>query len=243
MNKFLQMFFSALVVQALFTLVYSSVSQAEEMRITRMISLTHHGITWTFDREVEVGQFVNGDYYVIGACIVIDIDPKPKSGRNGSTVNLGIAWNKSPFDDRAPGKRFDSANYLSLPISLKPNDSLISSVSVVEPKQRASVLVPNGREKAASGVRSYSVLTCLEAPVRPDAFCPAYCVGDKTIYYANDLKRDLLPALEPLTHMADPDLFIWMYQRPWMEVCFSNFDAAAEYQAQYGRETSRAFGE
>ena len=232
----------ASVLLMMFTLFCSSILQAAETRTTPMTSLTQHGITWTFDREVEVGQFVNGDYYVIGACTVVDINPKPANGRNGSTVNLGITRNKSPFDDRAPGKRFDPTNYLPLPISLKPNDSLISSVSVAEIKQRPGVLIPNGREKTLSGVRSYSVLTCLAEAVRADAFRPPYCVGDKTIYYANDLKRELLPALASVEHMANSDLFIWMYQRPWMEVCFFNFDAAAEYQAQYGRETSRAFG-
>jgi hypothetical protein len=233
---------SICTVLAIAFLCMSQVTQATERKMKRMISLTQHGITWTFDREVEVGQFVNGDCYVIGACFVVDIDPKPENGRNGSTVNLGINHMRSPFDDRTQGKRFDPENYLSLPISLKPNDSLISSVSVIKKKQRPSILVPNGREKALSAVRSYSVLTCLDTAVSADAFRPAYCVGDKTIYYANDLKRDLLPKLEPVEYMPNPDLFIWMYQRPWMEVCFFNFDAAAEYQAQYGRETSRAFG-
>jgi hypothetical protein len=234
----LQLALSALAL----SLCCQRVTQAAETNTRRLRSLTQYGITWTFDREVEVGQFVNGDYYVIGACTVVEIDPAPVDGRNGSTINLGVDRNRSPFDDRAQGNRFDAANYQSPPIVLKPNDSLISSVSVNTRRQRPSVLVPSGREKALSGVRSYSVLTCLPAAVRRDAFRPAYCVGDKTIYYANDLNRDLLPRLEPVENTANPDLFIWMYQRPWMEVCFFNFDAAAEYQAQYGRETSRAFG-
>ena len=91
-------------------------------------------------------------------------------------------------------------------ISVKPNDSLISSVSVENTKQRPSILVPNGREKALSAVRSYSVLTCLESAVRADVFRPAYCAGDKTIYYANDLRRDLLPELEPVENTANSDL-------------------------------------
>jgi len=215
-------------------------SLGAEMR--KVESLTQYGITWTFDREVEVGQFVNGDYYVIGACTVVDIDPKPANGRNGSTVNLGIDRNKSPFDDRVNGNKFDPANFLSPPIRLRPNDSLISSVSVAKQRERPGVLSPNGREKALSGVRSYSVLTCLEAAVSADAFRPSYCEGEKPIYHADALRRELLPNLAPVENSANSDLFIWMYQRPWMEVCFFNFDAAAEYQSQYGRETSRAFG-
>ena len=29
-------------------------------------SISKDGVTWTFDRPMPVGQFVNGDYYVVG---------------------------------------------------------------------------------------------------------------------------------------------------------------------------------
>src|SRR5689334_7745850 len=33
-------------------------------------SLSQYGITWTFDRPVRTGQFVNGDWYVVGPVTV-----------------------------------------------------------------------------------------------------------------------------------------------------------------------------
>ena len=68
-------------------------------------SVTQYGITWTFDKKVPVGQFINGDYYVVGPVTITAIDPKPLFGaevpanerdmgekptgavRNGSTLN------------------------------------------------------------------------------------------------------------------------------------------------------------
>jgi len=43
-------------------------------------SVSQYGITWTFDRPVPVGQFINGDWYVVGPVTVTAIDPKPLVG-------------------------------------------------------------------------------------------------------------------------------------------------------------------
>src|ERR1017187_9899434 len=43
-------------------------------------SVSQWGITWTFDKPAHVGQFVNGDFYVVGAVTVVKIDPKPLYG-------------------------------------------------------------------------------------------------------------------------------------------------------------------
>src|ERR1035437_3947073 len=50
-------------------------------------SVSQYGITWTFDKTTPVGQFITGDYYVVGAVTITTIDPAPKPGRNGSMLN------------------------------------------------------------------------------------------------------------------------------------------------------------
>ena len=40
-------------------------------------SISKDGITWTFSQAVPVGQFVNGDYYVVGPVTITAIDPAP----------------------------------------------------------------------------------------------------------------------------------------------------------------------
>ncbi|MEX0745706.1 MAG: hypothetical protein WD118_08890 [Phycisphaeraceae bacterium] len=43
-------------------------------------SVSQYGITWTFEEPARVGQFVNGDWYVVGPVTIEAIDPKPLWG-------------------------------------------------------------------------------------------------------------------------------------------------------------------
>jgi hypothetical protein len=57
-------------------------------------------ITWTFDKPARVGQFINGDYYVVGPVTVTLIDPKPLWGDEiKQTINIrnagGMDWTKA----------------------------------------------------------------------------------------------------------------------------------------------------
>ncbi len=44
-------------------------------------SVSQWGITWTFDRPARVGQFINGDFYVVGPVTVVKLNPAPKYGK------------------------------------------------------------------------------------------------------------------------------------------------------------------
>jgi hypothetical protein len=43
-------------------------------------SISEYGITWTFEKPARSGQFVNGDWYVVGPVTVVKIDPAPRFG-------------------------------------------------------------------------------------------------------------------------------------------------------------------
>jgi len=62
-------------------------------------SVTQYGITWTFDRPYRVGQFINGDWWVVGPVIIKDIDPK--TGTCG--LAHGTMLNPKPGVDRGEG--------------------------------------------------------------------------------------------------------------------------------------------
>jgi hypothetical protein len=67
---------------------------------------SQHGITWTFDKPVPVGRFVNGDYYVVGPVTVVSITPAPVWGedaRDGSVLNQPPNAGYSGFDSRSAG--------------------------------------------------------------------------------------------------------------------------------------------
>ena len=213
-------------------------------------SVSQHGITWTFDKPARIGRFVNGDYYVVGATAVVSIAPAPTWGedaRNGSVLNVPPSPGKSGFDSRSPGGRYDERMRARLPISMKPGDALLSSISV-NPRSIPNALRPSDRN--LSPVGTISALTCVGEPLPSDAFRPSYCDREQKVYLARNLRREVLPRLprEGIAFRLEQggsftvEDFANRFQRPWLDVCFFHFDAPAQYQVQYGREAGRAVG-
>jgi hypothetical protein len=213
-------------------------SKTENLQLTDTIS--QYGITWKFSQKVRVGQFVNGDYYVLGPATIVEITPKPENGRNGSCLNVS-AIEKIGFDERIPHGRYDSTLFLKPPITLKPGDTLLSSSSLQEIRTMPPMLWRIGKD-LRTPVKTVAALTCLSAPVPPDAFRPSYAKGEKNIYLARNLRRDLLPRLPPVE--KTPSLSEWarIFQRPWVDVVMDEFGAPLENMPAYGREFARAVG-
>lgn len=46
--------------------------------LEQRMSVSQYGITWTFATAVPVGQYINGDRYVVGPVTIMMIDPKPR---------------------------------------------------------------------------------------------------------------------------------------------------------------------
>jgi len=76
-------------------------------------SVTQSGITWTFDKPYEVGQFANSDWWVLGPVQITAITPEFTGKRNGWQVNP-IDTVHQGYDNRAPD--FDAKLIPSLPI-------------------------------------------------------------------------------------------------------------------------------
>jgi len=210
-------------------------------------SVSQHGITWKFDGKVPVGQFVNGDYYVVGTATIVSITPKPEYGRNGSVLNLPNDPSKSGFDNRVSEGRYDPGLTVQLPVRLRPGDALISTISVKAVGELPAPLRP--QDKSISPVRVAAVLTCLDSAIPRDAFRPSYGDRKQKIFLARNLKVDSLPNLARVTGGLDydsrpPSPADWaeMFRRPWLDVCFFGFDAPIEYMPNYGREIGRATG-
>ena len=214
----------------------------------RASSITKDGITWTFSERVPVGQFVTGDYYVVGPVTITAIDPAPTTSSpylNGSVLNLPTANGKSGFDSRLNDGRdeswwFDPSLRAYAPITLKPGDALVSSISQGQIHSLPEVM--RASDHSASPVQSVSVLTVLRAAPSAGAFRPSYCDRNQTIYVAGALKRDLLPSLAPPNPAGTPSLaqFEAWYRRPWIDTNAFLFDAPAEYMPSYGQHIAFA---
>lgn len=226
-------------------------------------SVSQYGMTWTFDKPAHVGQFVNGDFYVVGPVTVKKIDPKPLYGaqiprnqldhmdkerkeeqrvRNGFMLNPPAAMKVSY--DSGVRNWFDPSLIQKLPVAMKPGDSLVTTISM----PKGLVLNAPLRNKIERGVedsspiRTAAVLTCVPEPLPADAFRPAFCDRGQKIYLARDLKRELLPKAAAVKNMADVKLYTRFTQRPWVGTCFFGFEEPVENMPSYGLEYGRVAG-
>jgi hypothetical protein len=82
----------------------------------------------------------------------------------------------------------------------------------------------------------------VKEPLPPDAFRPAYCDRQAKIYFARDLKRDLLPTAAVGQHAPDVKLYTGFTQKPWVATGFFAFEQPIENMPMYGREYGRVVG-
>jgi hypothetical protein len=211
-------------------------------------SITKDGITWTFSQPVPVGQFVNGDYFVVGPVTITAIDPPPTTSApymNGSVVDLPTANGKSGFDSRLNDGTdeswwFDATLRSYPPISLKAGDSIVSSISLAQIHSVPEIM--RATDTSVSPVATTSVLTVVAAAPSADAFRPSYCDRGQTMYHAGALQRNLLPSLAPPNPSQTPALaqFETWYRQPWIDTNAFLFDAPANYMPSYGQHIAFA---
>jgi len=229
-------------------------------------SITKDGVTWTFAQPILAGQFVNGDYFVVGPATVTAIDPPPMNAApylNGSVVNLPTADAKSGFDQRYndgvdQSWWFSASDRSYPPLALTPGSALVSAVSL--PTCTAGACpgggtcggtntcqlpeVMSSSNAATSPVSSYSVLTVLSAVPAADAFRPSYCDRTQSLYYAHNVQRGLLQSLAPPNPSSTPALaqFESWFRRPWIDTPGFGWDAPASYMPAYGAQVGSAVG-
>jgi hypothetical protein len=226
--------------------------------------VTQYGITWTFDKPARVGQFVNGDFYVVGPVTVVKIDPKPLYGAEIPDAELGSMDKERKVEQRVrngfmlnpPAQKkvaydsgirnwFDASLIQKLPVSMKPTDSLVSTISMPAGVTLVTELGRNNDtrgEEDASPIRTAAILTCVAAPLPPDAFRPGFTDPEKKVYFSHDLKRELLPTVEAVKGLPDIKLYVRYTQRPWVGTCFFGFEIPVENMPWYGLEHGRVSG-
>jgi len=185
-------------------------------------SVSQYGITWTFDKQYQVGQFVTGDWWVIGPVAVTAIAPQPiqgvDMGRNGSMINPRFG-DAQGYDGRtnAPWKSYDSSLCALPPFTLYPGDSLVSCISLTDDE-----LTYNG-----TFVKTAAVLTVVDTPQQVDSFRPPFCrptrvpqsANDPLIFATTQIQWDLLPRLPiaPITAAPEVSSCIDAVHRPWID--------------------------
>jgi hypothetical protein len=227
-------------------------------------SVTQYGITWTFDKPYNVGQFVTGDYWVVGPVTITGVSPAPGPSassangvvksrygataliddnrlRHGSMI-VQKASDKEGFDSRP--KNFDPSLTTVYPCTLQPNQSLVSTISneTFPVDALDAPLLFTAEKKGALCLNSAAILTSLDKAPPGDAFRPPYAGSDKPIYETKNLQWAILPKLQPAGTVPSWSDFERYFQRPWLDninAWFYQFTMPNENQPTYGREWSR----
>ncbi len=182
-------------------------------------TIEQHGITWTFARPVECGQFANGDWWVLGPVEIVAITPpsRGENGRigNGSMLNpdptsLRQGYDNKMFGDDAAA-RFDPAANVAFevtrehPLQLAAGTSLVSTISVAAPG-------------AMPQLETAAVLTCVASAPPANAFRPPYCGTDKTCRWTTDrLDLGRLANLQPVHGAPSLGDLTERFARPWLD--------------------------
>lgn len=240
----------------------SGAAAGAESTLPLRSSVSQFGITWTFDKPAPVGQFVNGDFYVVGPVTVSSIEPRTligpevpegevssaerKNVRHGYFVRNGSMLNPPPSRvsalDSGIRNYFKPERLAAVPVKMAPGDCLLSSISLRNGEKPSFPYHSDGArgQHDNSPVKTAAILTCVAEEQPADAFRPSY--GDRSgkVYLARNLKRDLLKNY-PLTKDS-PNLQRWIrvFERPWVNPCFFGFEHPMENMPHYGQWVGQA---
>jgi hypothetical protein len=223
--------------------------------------VTQYGITWTFAQPVQIGRFVNGDFYVVGPVEVTGITPRPlwgtevvdlinkeqvredafpgKQARNGSALNPPARSKTGGFDSRIPSGRYDPALFAHLPVHMQAGDALVSTIS----RPNSEITKFGGQH--VDPLRVAAVLTCVAEPFPWDAFRPSYCdIHNSKVHLARNLKRNLLLNLPRVPHAPRTlGTYIDAFAKPWLDTVEFGFAAPRENLPHYGQLMAQVEGE
>jgi len=227
-------------------------------------AVTQHGITWRFERDHETGQYVNGDYWVVGPVRVVEISNAlhadgftPGAGQDGSMINPPTT-DKQGYDDSLvsyvpvlnvshPGGQPISAEN---PLRLKVDSSLVSAVSwLYRSKDDTEPGCPrfNGGTKTPRPVlRAAAILTCVKVPPAPGSFRPPYCGTEKSSrFHVRELKMNRLKNLAPVGDTPDHAGLEEAFAHPWIDHVnqyLGAFVHPSENMPEYGQFIAQTMG-
>jgi hypothetical protein len=162
---------------------------------TMRSSVKQMDITVTFDREYPVGQFVNGDFFVVGNPTVVSISPQWDGQRHGAMVNPATG-NRQGY--HAPLSGYDASLNVAarLPHQLKPGDSLVATWGWLASDPGAPEVSGSiGQDAPRPSLKQAMVVTVLDAPPPVGSFRPPYAGTWKPTFNAAALDRARLPNL------------------------------------------------
>jgi len=217
---------------------------------TMASSVSQHGITWYFDQEHEVGQYANGDWWVLGPVTITRITPESAQvdGRwqNGTQVNPAADGNRRThgYDERAHSSTYD--DNLNVDPGRTGESLSLSTGSVV--KSISLDPLPDNWHNNAPRISDLAILTVVERVPPAGAFRPAPWAASKVSNWSEtQLNYSVLQSLEPVE--SAPDIVERSEQmlRFWNEQFAGTWTQSAvkarNHQPSYGSDQARELGD
>lgn len=207
-------------------------------------SVSQFGITWNFSQDRPVGQYVNGDWWVVGPVTIISITPASTRDATGWTKN-GTMVNPLPTT-RSVGQGFDSsvnfgtwyAQSLNVapsktgsPLVVPGGSSVVSSISVGSPNTTI----------AYSQFELQLILTVVVSAPPAGAFRPPPTGTDKSHYWnKTDLNYGILQKLTPTASALPLSTVESYFEKPWMAIAEGDSVQAMspKQMPNYGRDAA-----
>lgn len=145
-------------------------------------SVSQYGITWTFSEDRPVGQFVNGDWWVVGPVTITAIStPDDYPGRSyGAMLNARPRTSQGILPWAHSGDLpYDAAKNLraQLPFLVSAGNTICSVTASADPGNVTEW------KKQKTLFKEFAVLTVVAQAPAPGSFRPPYSGTDKTIKY------------------------------------------------------------
>ncbi len=166
-------------------------------------NVSQWNITWFFDRCYRVGQFVNGDWWVVGPVNIVRITPDNYTNSSGTTPASLHGWMVNPGKEVHPLKDWTTAAFDSRTgyvfggistynASLMPSLPYLASGNLSLVKVRSA---PYNNGVCFSCILDASILTVLDSMPPTDAFRPPFSSTEKPLYLVRNLQTQFLPSL------------------------------------------------
>lgn len=190
-------------------------------------SVSKGSITWTFDGSYTVGQYVTGDWWVVGPVTINSISPAWDGTRHGAQINPVMNTKYQGLDTRISTSGIDFQSALNvaddLPLDLDPGDSLVSV------KGKSSATKSPWMDEA-------QVLTVVSSAPPDDSFRPPYAGTDKTIRGdIDDIDWSWVRNLPSPAYVSTPNSKIGNIQIDWWDKWQASDVKTANTEHTYGR--------
>ncbi|MBL8753018.1 MAG: hypothetical protein JNK15_06910 [Planctomycetes bacterium] len=187
--------------------------------VTMVSSITQYGITFQFAAPVPAGQFVNGDWFVVGPVTLTGMTPPcvTVNGRvmNGAMVDPDASTRAHGYDKAlyGPGNEALYSDALNVALNLSP-----AQPRVLQADQSLVKVVSNTNTAYVPQIETCAVLTVLATPPPQGSFRPPYSGTDHTVRYdAQSIDWSRLLNLTPATGLPDIAAMQAQLTRCWLD--------------------------